>query len=126
VDRACFYLMEAPQSDIAHRHFARETTDGLIIAVRLTPKAARDQITGLETGADGLAHLAARVTAVPEKGKANAALANLIADWLGVPKSQCEVVGGGKSRLKQMLVRGDSGKLKRQLHTSLARLQSGE
>lgn len=118
--------MEAPQSDISHFNFARETADGLIIAIRLTPKAARDQVTGFELGADGVAHLAARVTAVPEKGKANAALASLIADWLGVPKSQCDVVGGGKSRLKQVLVRGDAGKLKRRLQGSLARLQSGE
>ena len=74
-----------------------------------------------------MAHLAARVTAVPEKGKANAALANLIANWLGVPKSQCEVVGGGKSRVKQALVRGGSGELELRLQaSSLARLQSGE
>jgi uncharacterized protein len=126
VDRARLYLMEAPQSDISQFNFIRETADGLIIAVRLTPKAARDQVTGLEAAADGLAHLAARVTAVPEKGKANAALANLIAKWLGVPKSQCEVVGGGKSRVKQVLVRGDSGKLKLRFQASLARLKSGE
>lgn len=61
----------------------------------------------MEQDAAGLTYLASRVKAVPEDGKANAALEALIAKWLGVPKSQCQVVGGGKSRLKQVLARGD-------------------
>jgi uncharacterized protein YggU (UPF0235/DUF167 family) len=77
---------------------ARETAGGIVVALRLTPKAGRDEVTGLEIGADGLAFLMARVRALPEKGKANAALAALIADWLALPKSTCAVVSGGKSR----------------------------
>jgi uncharacterized protein (TIGR00251 family) len=103
---------------------ARETDDGVIVAVRLTPKAGRDVVTGIETGADGMPFLAARVKAVPEKGKANAALAALIADWLSLPKSGCAVVSGGKSRLKQVLVQGDPAALTDRLRARIAELQA--
>ncbi len=50
----------------------------------------------------------ARVRAVPEAGRANAALETLIARWLGVPPSTVSVAHGGKSRLKQVALTGDS------------------
>lgn len=105
---------------------ARETADGIIVALRLTPKAGGDEVTGLEIGADGLAFLTARVRAVPEKGKANAALAALIADWLKIPKSTCAVVAGGKSRLKQVLIRGETAALTNRLKARIAKLQAGD
>jgi uncharacterized protein YggU (UPF0235/DUF167 family) len=105
---------------------ARETAGGIVVALRLTPKAGRDEVTGLEIGADGLAFLMARVRALPEKGKANAALAALIADWLALPKSTCAVVSGGKSRLKQVLIRGETATLMRLLKARIARLQAGD
>jgi uncharacterized protein len=72
---------------------------GARLTVRLTPRAARDQVDGFdERGGETL--ILARVRAVPEKGKANAALEQLIAEALGLPKSTVKVVGGGKSRLK--------------------------
>ena len=71
-------------------------------------------------------HLAARVKAVPEDGKANAALEALIAKWLGIPKSQCEVVSGSKSRMKHVLARGDAGLLAARLNARVERLRSGE
>ena len=59
----------------------RQTETGIAIAVRLTPKAARDAVEGVEEfGGDPV--LKARVRAVPESGKANGALEALIADWL--------------------------------------------
>ena len=52
--------------------------------------------------------LKARVRAIPEAGRANAALEMLIARWLGVPPSTVSVAHGGKSRLKQVAVAGDA------------------
>ena len=46
--------------------------------VRLTPRASKDGIDGLKEIADG-ACVQARVRAVPEDGKANAALLELLA-----------------------------------------------
>ena len=57
----------------------RAAPDGLIVPVRLTPKASRDAIEGLREDASGGRVLAVKVTAVPEKGKANAALEKLLA-----------------------------------------------
>jgi hypothetical protein len=98
----------------------KKTADGVMIAVRLTPSASVDKISGIETGADGAPFLKARVRAVPEKGKANAALIVLLAKWLGEPKTRFEIAAGGGSRLKQVLLRGDPDELMKQLKVALA------
>ncbi|MCB1383252.1 MAG: DUF167 domain-containing protein [Notoacmeibacter sp.] len=87
--------------------FARPQPGGLVLAVRLTPKAARDSIDGPGESADGKTHLKARVRAVPEKGKANKALEVLLAAWLGIPASSVLVVAGGTARLKSVQLTGD-------------------
>ena len=88
----------------------RATEGAVLLRVRLTPKSAFDRIEGIEATADGPA-LKMRVRAVPEDGKANAAAARVAAEWLGVPKSAVEVVGGLKSRVKTLEVRGDPGQI---------------
>lgn len=97
----------------------RKTPTGLIVAVRLTPKAARDAVEGLEEF-DGQTVLKARVRALPEDGRANAALEKLIAKWLGLPQSAVEVVQGGKSRVKQVAVNGNGIALSALICTKLA------
>jgi uncharacterized protein YggU (UPF0235/DUF167 family) len=66
--------------------------------------------------------LKARVRAIPDKGKANQAAAALVAAWLGEPKSRAELVAGGKSRLKHILVRGDARALTGKLTERVAAL----
>ena len=56
---------------------------------------------------DGTAVLRLRVSAVPDKGKANAAVVALVAKALGVPKSPVSVTSGETSRLKTLAVMGD-------------------
>ena len=90
----------------------RPARDGVILAVRLTPKSSRDEIAGIEEHG-GACVLKARVRAIPEAGRANAALETLIARWLGVPPSTVIVAHGGKSRLKQVAVAGDAEALSR-------------
>jgi uncharacterized protein (TIGR00251 family) len=99
----------------------RPTPTGLIVAVRLTPKSARDAVEGLEDF-DGQTVLKARVRALPEDGKANAALEKLIAKWLGLPQSAVDVVQGGKSRVKQVAISGNGVALSALLCTKLAEL----
>lgn len=94
----------------------------VIVRIRLTPKSSKDAIDGLETTPEGPA-LKARVRAVPEDGKANAAVARLVAEWLGLPKSSAEVSAGAKSRVKSVTVRGDdTAQLQRLLEDRLAAL----
>jgi uncharacterized protein YggU (UPF0235/DUF167 family) len=93
--------------------------------VRLTPRGGRDALDGVETRADGRAVLKARVRAAPEKGAANAALAALLADLLGVPKSAVSVTAGATSRVKTVEVAGDAAALARALQAQVAAGQAG-
>lgn len=99
---------------------ARRTHDGVVLAVRLTPKASSDEVAGVAPEAGGGPALKVRVRAAPEKGKANASLISTIADWLGVANTQCRLVSGGKSRLKQVQVRGEPDALMARLASRLA------
>lgn len=85
----------------------RHTATGVVVPVRLTPKSARNDIEGVAEF-DGEAVLKARVRALPEDGRANAALQKLMAKWLSVPQSSVQVIQGGKSRLKQIAIDGDA------------------
>jgi uncharacterized protein YggU (UPF0235/DUF167 family) len=53
--------------------------------------------------------------AVPDKGRANAAVVALIAKALEVPKSAVAVVSGETARLKTVLVSGDAATLAERL-----------
>ncbi len=66
---------------------------------------------GWAEGAGGQRYLKARVRAVPEGGKANAALIALLAETLDVPKSALRIASGASARLKRIEIAGDSGKL---------------
>jgi uncharacterized protein YggU (UPF0235/DUF167 family) len=66
--------------------------------------------------------LAVRVHVVAQKGQANRAVELAIATWLGVPKTRVAVRGGGKSRLKTVLVAGEPAELARLAEMCLARL----
>jgi uncharacterized protein (TIGR00251 family) len=71
------------------------------IAVRLQPRASRDEIVGLR---DGI--LVVRVTAPPVDGRANTALCKLVAQRAGVAASRVSVVRGARSRDKLVAVEG--------------------
>lgn len=93
----------------------------LRVSVRLTPNASRDQIDGLERSDDGESHLRAKVTAVPEDGKANKALVQLLAKQLRVPKSSISFIAGETSRKKILRIEGDPEDLMKRLNALLAR-----
>jgi uncharacterized protein (TIGR00251 family) len=90
-------------------------SDGVTVAVRLTPKASRNGIDGLAANADGTAVLRARVTAAPESGKANAALIRLLAKSWKLPKSALTITAGATDRRKVIHVDGDPGALRTRL-----------
>ncbi len=81
--------------------------DGVTLWLRLTPKGGRDAIDGVETLADGRAVLKARVRAAPEDGRANAALVELIARTLAVPRKAVTIRSGETGRLKKLFIAGD-------------------
>ena len=91
--------------------------DGVVFALRLTPKGGRDAVEGWTLGADGREYLKARVSVPPEDGKANAALIALLAKALGLPKSAIRIVAGETARLKTIAIATDSPALKARLRT---------
>jgi uncharacterized protein (TIGR00251 family) len=78
--------------------------EGCVLPVRAQPGARRAGIQGEQNGA-----LKVAVTAPPEDGRANAALAELLRDKLGLKRSQVELIAGQTSRDKRFLIRGLSG-----------------
>ena len=85
----------------------RVTSDGVLVPVRLTPKAGRNRIDGVKADADGTRRLAVSVTAVAEDGKANGALIGLLAKTWKLPKSAISIAAGAKARAKLVRVAGD-------------------
>jgi uncharacterized protein (TIGR00251 family) len=91
--------------------FFRPTPTGVLVTVRVTPRAAADRIDGVEERDDGTAVLRIRVHAVPDKGRANAAVAALLAAALKVPKSAVAVASGATAREKTLRITGDPAAL---------------
>lgn len=82
------------------------TAHGITLTVRLTPRAGRAAIEGWRATPQGEA-LAVAVNEPPEDGKANAALAALLAKQFHVAKSAVHIDHGAKSRNKTVTVDGD-------------------
>lgn len=95
--------------------------DGVRVRVKVTPKAGRNRAGGLAPEADGGVSLKVAVSAVPEDGKANAAVIALLAREWGVAKSTISVVLGAADRRKVLHLAGDSAALGRLLSDWLAR-----
>ena len=79
--------------------------------MRASPGAAKNQVTGIWLGEAEGARLAIKVTAPPDKGKANAAIIALMSKSLGLPKSSVSIIAGETSRLKTLALSGDEAKI---------------
>jgi uncharacterized protein (TIGR00251 family) len=67
------------------------------LTVKVFPNAKKNTV---EAFADNV--LKVRITACPEKGKANDALIALLADFFHIPKNSIRIVAGLTSRLKRI------------------------
>jgi len=91
--------------------------------VKLTPKAKRAGITGVEQDGEGRAYLKVAVTAAPEGGKANTALIALLAKTWRVPKSSLAVVKGETARMKELAFTGDPAPVTAWIQDHISRQQ---
>ncbi len=73
---------------------------GAAIAVRVTPRASKNEIVDILSDGTVKVHL----TAPPIEGKANEALLKFLAKILGVPLRQLEIVAGANGRDKLISV----------------------
>jgi uncharacterized protein (TIGR00251 family) len=71
--------------------------------VRVQPRASRSEIVGVQGET-----LKVRLTAPPVEGAANAALVELLADALGIPRTSVRIVSGASARGKIVEVDGVS------------------
>ena len=83
--------------------------DDLLLRVRLTPGSAGEAIGGRWRDERGALWLSARVRAVPEKGRANAALIALLAQALDWPGRAILLESGDSNRLKRLRIIGGGG-----------------
>src|SRR3954464_9113015 len=89
----------------------RYSTEGISVALRVTPRGGRDDIDGIETLANGRPVIKVRVRAIADGGEANRAVTELLAKALRVPKARVRLLSGATSRLKQIAIDGDPAKL---------------
>jgi hypothetical protein len=78
-----------------------QTAGGVILPVHAQPGAKKNGIVGVHAG-----RLKVAVTQAPEKGKANQALVKVLADELGLKRSQIELVAGDTSGHKKFRISG--------------------
>jgi uncharacterized protein (TIGR00251 family) len=79
------------------------TPDGVILTVRVIPRAGRSGPAGVRDKA-----ILIRLNAPPVEGASNSELIDLLADLLNVPKRDVTIVSGERSRLKRVRVVGVS------------------
>jgi uncharacterized protein len=77
------------------------SSEGVIVNIRVTPRASRNAIQGLFQDA-----LKIRLQAPPVEGKANEALVRFLADALDVPQRAVAILSGDTGRNKRVLIRG--------------------
>jgi uncharacterized protein len=78
-----------------------QTAYGVLIRVKVVPRASKDEISGQLDGA-----IKIRLQAPPVEGKANKALVHFMAKMLDVSKSAVTILSGETGRSKRVAVRG--------------------
>jgi uncharacterized protein (TIGR00251 family) len=87
----------------------------MLLELKVSPKASRNAITGFLGTV-----LKVSVTAAPERGKANAAVEELLAQRLDLPRSAVRVVAGETSKIKKVEIAGlEPAALQERLRTIL-------
>ena len=77
------------------------TKEGVLLAVRVVPRASRAGLAGIREDA-----LLVRLNAAPVEGAANAELIDVLAEVLDVPRRAVSITVGERSRRKTVLIRG--------------------
>ena len=83
----------------------KELNGAVTFAIKVIPRASKNQIAGVEGDA-----IKIRLRAPPVEGKANEALIEFLAKKLGLRRGQIEIVMGHASRHKVVRVSGVSAK----------------
>jgi uncharacterized protein len=74
-----------------------ETAEGIIIDVKIIPSSSRDSMAGSLEGV-----LRIKVSAPPEKGKANKSLINFLSKRTGLKNKDISIISGKTNPLKRV------------------------
>ena len=77
-----------------------QTPDGIIFQVKVVPAGSKTSIEGIYGDM-----LKVKLSAAPEKGKANEALLEFLAEMLGVKRKFVKIVSGQTSKVKQIAIK---------------------
>lgn len=77
----------------------KETKEGLILQIRISPNASKNEIIKTDDG------IKVKITAQPVDGKANKALIEFLSKQFKVPKTSFEIIRGETSKDKTILIR---------------------
>ena len=78
------------------------------LQLKVIPKSSRNRIVGWVGD-----RLKVQVTAPPERGKANEAVIEVLAEALGIPRNQIRITAGETAPLKTFEIAGDEALLSR-------------
>jgi uncharacterized protein YggU (UPF0235/DUF167 family) len=98
----------------------RIATDGIRVAIRLTPRGRADRIDGMVRDADGEMVLKVSVTAPPVDARANDALLLLLAREWRLPRRDLSLVSGARNRNKIVHLAGEPTTLLTHIGAALA------
>jgi uncharacterized protein len=93
-------------SELQSKTHSKAPAHTMYLSLHITPKAAKNAITGWAQDAEGRPVLKVRVAAPPEDGKANAELLRFLAKSWGLRKSDITLVAGDTSRHKRIEIQG--------------------
>jgi uncharacterized protein (TIGR00251 family) len=79
----------------------QEWNGAVVVAVRVQPRASRNEVAGEMNGA-----LKVRLQAPAVENRANEALCEYLAELLKTPKSAVRILSGDRSRTKRLEIRG--------------------
>lgn len=77
----------------------KQSDEGVILTVKVVPGSSRTSIAGQ---LDGMVKI--KISAPPEKGKANQSLIEFLAKQLGVKKNQIEIIAGSANPVKRVKI----------------------
>ena len=81
--------------------FLRQSAAGVLLALKVTPRASRNEINGVQGD-----ELKVKVTAPPVDSAANTAVLELLFKTLGCPRNAVQLVRGQTARHKVFAVHG--------------------
>jgi uncharacterized protein (TIGR00251 family) len=100
-------LTDSPDSGIRSAPGAGQNLDifakdgCVVFSIRMQPRASRDEVAGVVEGA-----LKVRIQAPAVETRANEAVCEYLSTLLKTPKSAVRILGGERSRVKRVEIRG--------------------